>query len=108
MSILVSANRQLCIHCERRVRRTSGGGGNRGLCYACFYTPSIRKRYPPDPRYGRRSKDRPAAGRPLPRHPTDAEPGSAEKARVMAERLRRGEQLHHPFDRRHGDAADEE
>lgn len=94
--------RQLCIHCARRVRRTTGGG-SRGLCYTCYYTPKIRRQYPADPKRGKRCQERPAAGRPLPDRPTDAEPGSAEKARVMMERIRRGQQLHHPFDRKAGD-----
>lgn len=37
--------------------------------------------------------------RPIPATPTDAEPGSPEKIRVMEERYRRGEHLHHPQDR---------
>lgn len=43
------------------------------------------------------------AGRPLPDAPTDALPLTEEKARVMQERLRRGQQLHHPRDRQLGD-----
>lgn len=98
MSVLVSTQRQLCVHCDRRVRRTSGGGGNRGLCYTCYHKTEIREQYPPDPKHGRRYQDTSAKEAPLPDGPTSAPPISEEKVRVMMERARLRQQLFHPLD----------
>src|SRR5262245_43185773 len=46
-----------------------------------------------------------AAGYALPAETTDARPGRAEKMAVLAERVERGEALHHPKDRRHDERA---
>lgn len=83
-----------CRHCKK-APITRG----RGLCWVCGRTPEIRALYAPVSKYGRQSVDRGGA-RPLPAHPTDARPGSEEKIRVMEARAARGEQLHHPQDRK--------
>jgi hypothetical protein len=83
----------LCRHCQgARVSRP------RGLCWTCFYTPSIRNRYRPQSRRGLGLK--PRGARPLPDSPTGALPGSAEKVLVLAARARRGQTLWHPEDAR--------
>ena len=80
----------LCCHC-----RAAPITRPRQLCWACYYTPGIRRRYPPENTYpllglsGRRR---------LPRYPTLAPPGSAEKIAVLARRAQRGEELWHPED----------
>lgn len=40
----------LCRHCHRREKYQ----GHRGLCNACYYTPSIRKQHPAQAKYARR------------------------------------------------------
>ena|SRR5438874_10229625 len=81
----------LCRHCRSaRITRP------RGLCWACYYTPTIRRQY----RAERANaclglKDR---RRRLPRYATLAPPGSAEKVAVLAWRAQRGEELWHSDD----------
>jgi hypothetical protein len=82
-----------CAHCQRRRRNRP-----RGLCGACWAVPDIRRQHPPLRECGKRYQDPTATGRPLPRRPTTCWPGSAGKITVLAERARRGEQLHHPLD----------
>lgn len=68
-----------------------------GLCYICYYSPQIRKKYKED-----RDEDRKYPTEqipyPLPAQPTDAQPGTEAKIEVMAERVARKEALHHPHD----------
>lgn len=94
----VADTRPLCRHCRKRKANRP-----RQLCWTCYYTPGIRRRYPPLSQLGRYaalshgdSRDSFAA-RPLPT-PTDAMPGSPGKLEILRERARRGEQLFHPHD----------
>lgn len=84
-----------CLHCgEVRACRS------RGLCWACYYSPGVRPRYPRDCRgagnVGLANNNRvPAAA---PDSATSARPGSPEKIEVLAERVRAGRLLWHPDD----------
>lgn len=82
----------ICRHCnEHPVSRP------RGLCWTCYYNPTVRDRYPladhcvcgPHARSGGSMK--------LP-EPTDARPGSEDKIAILAERVRLGMALFHPDD----------
>ena len=81
---------KICRHCHlKHVARP------RGLCWCCYYAPSIRRLYAPACRYGRRGvgvrgKD--------PCDPTAAMPGTPEKIAVLAERARFNQRLWHPED----------
>ena len=84
-------NKPVCLNCcnpDRPVNRP------RGLCWRCWYTPSVRNRFASRVVYGVGIGY--FAGR-LPK-PTHVPPGTEAKVEVMAERARRGEQLHHPLD----------
>jgi hypothetical protein len=86
--------RPRCVHCGRRQRNRP-----RRLCGPCHDRPEIRELYPVVKNSGRAYVNRCAAGgRPLPRRPTSALPGTPAKIRVMASRDARGELLHHPMD----------
>ena len=71
-----------CRHCERNQACRP-----RGLCWTCYYTPRIRKKYPSTSKFARRG---PGAvfrlGSP-PTAPTQAIPGSPEKIAVLAQRV---------------------
>jgi hypothetical protein len=69
----------------------------RGLCGRCYYDPDIRKQYGPVDARGRRNEDNFRHGRPMP-EPTDAPPGSMEKAAVIGRRSLLGQALWHPLD----------
>ena len=76
----------------------------RGLCWGCFYTPKVRRRYRSTSKFARRGYGNFYSDRPLPTCTTAAPPGSAEKIAVLAERARRKQSLWHPCDA-HADAA---
>lgn len=91
-----------CRHCGQRKRSRS----RRGLCRTCHDTPAVRALYPgrdtgrgrPCPARGNKSPNAKGLAPRLPCEPTDAEPGTEEKIRVLAERLRLRQQLWHPLD----------
>lgn len=89
---------ELCRHCGvKRANRP------RGLCWACYYTPEISARYPSLSKYAARyykSRGDTEEARPLPRTPTQALPGSAEKVAIMEARFVQNVDLHHPLDKR--------
>jgi hypothetical protein len=68
-----------------------------GLCYICYYNPRIRKQYKDDMAEAEAFPTE-QVPYPLPRLPTDAQPGSEDKIEVMALRVERKEALHHPKD----------
>ena len=84
----------VCRHCGRRVVSRP-----RGLCWSCYYTPSVRDRYQParipgfNDFYGQ-------ADPPL--KPTRALPGTLEKVEILEQRASRGQALWHPEDARMG------
>jgi hypothetical protein len=94
-----------CRHCRKRKRCRP-----RGLCFVCHSDAEIRDLYPAgsaagkNAKYARRAEADGYRAGPLPAAPTDAPPGSEEKMRVMRARVRAGEQLHHPGDRKDPDA----
>ncbi len=95
LAVYRPAARPLCRHCHTgKVNRP------RGLCWDCFRKPAVRGLYPPsDTGKGRRG----VLGNnrfKLPNSPTNAEPGSAEKLAVMAQRALDGVSLFHPDDLR--------
>jgi hypothetical protein len=100
-----------CRHCGKN----QASPGRRGLCQHCHRVPSIRRRYPfvvglrrvrgcrgakgqlvPSGGYGEGSSR--GYTRPAPAEATQAEPGSAEKVRILAARRAAGAQLWHPDD----------
>lgn len=84
--------RRKCRHCG--VRKYIQ---HRGLCNRCYYTPAIRRVYPPTNPRGKRYADVGRVGA-LPEKPTSAAPGSPEKIEVMTERAGRRRSLFHPSD----------
>jgi len=92
----------LCVAAGCTASQTRG----RGLCDGCWHDPEIRRLHSPieAPQANRDATpdDDDYADRPLPRWPTDAAPGSAEKRGILAARAqaRPGVQLHHPHDER--------
>ena len=81
------------------------GGGPvtrpRGLCWACYYQPRVRDLYRGVNEAGERSIEGHRnlnLARPLPPEPTQAQPGSEEKVRVLEQRRRDGYALWHPDD----------
>lgn len=82
-----------CRHCGRpKVNRP------RGLCWSCYWTPGVRDLYPSTSKYARRSMRDFYGNHRLPETPTNADPGSEEKLRVMEGRCRLGVSLFHPRD----------
>lgn len=71
----------------------------RGLCYRCYQ--DVRDQYAP--LRDCFAQERPDGNYhlPCPSEPTDAPPGSAEKMRVLALRVKNGESLWHPADRKY-------
>lgn len=78
-----------CQHCRRRQLSKP-----RGLCNACYMTLDIRRLYAPsrehNPGLNFDTRTWP--------EPTDAAPGSLEKARILEERAASGQHLFHPGD----------
>jgi hypothetical protein len=67
------------------------------LCWACFYDPKVRKRYPITSKFARRGViDFYGSGK-LPA-PTHAMPGTSEKVEVLERRARLHQALWHPHD----------
>lgn len=85
-----------CRHCRRKKANRS-----RGLCWGCFYDPTIRAKYPPQGirgEFGIRAHQGEAfydTGRPI---PTWSPPGSDRKIEVMRKRAERRQDLFHPLD----------
>lgn len=89
------SRRSQCRHC-RRIR----GRRPRGLCWKCYFTPTIRRRYPT-----RRNQfcDLPRVGdvnrnAPLPTVTSRALPGSAEQLDILERRAAQGLSLFGPRD----------
>ena len=84
---------KICRHCNRRkVTRP------RGLCFPCYYAPTVRDRYPSVSKFGRRFVGDFCGLPPLPCWPTSAMPGSDAKIEVLALRARSKQSLWHPQD----------
>ena len=88
-----ASRRAPCRHCgaSRVLHR-------RGLCYACYFTPAIRKKYGPVSPMGNKALGFDTARQLLPPEPTDAIPGSEAKIRVLEARFAARLQMHHPDD----------
>ena len=89
-------DRPPCLHCLQKPAAV----GKRRLCAACYYQPGVKEQYP-SMRPGQ-FKASPAsaltgAGE-LPPSPTQALPGTPEKAAVIEDRAFHGWQLVHPGD----------
>jgi hypothetical protein len=83
----------VCRHCGRKA-----AGRPRGLCWTCYQTLDIRRRYATVSKFGRRGVlDFYGSGE-LPALPTRALPGSPEKIAVLEQRASRRETLWHPND----------
>jgi hypothetical protein len=90
-----NATRPICRNCSlAKVNRP------RGLCWSCYYTPGVKRRYPSTSPNGRRGVGVGNGNQPSkePAVSTTAEPGTPEKLAVMRRRARRGESLFHPAD----------
>lgn len=86
----------MCRHCSKvKINRP------RGLCWSCYYTPGVKALHPSTSKYAQRGVGNITGNRPLPKVPTDAEPGSEEKIAVLEERAKRGECLFHPRDKKY-------
>ena len=85
--------KQMCRHCG--VARSNRP---RGLCWACYYAPGVRDRYPSTSKFARRGVGNFNGLGDLPPAPTLAVPGSPEKVAVLEERARLGLALWHPLD----------
>jgi hypothetical protein len=84
-----------CRHCQQgKVNRP------RGLCWTCYYRPTIREQYPSTSKFGRRGLGNFYGAAPIPVRPTTAPPGSPEKVAILAERARLKQSLWHPDDAR--------
>lgn len=80
-----------CKHCGKL--RT--GNRPRGLCWTCYYTPSVRDAYPPDS--SRLPVENRCAGDPEETHPYP--PGSPEKIAYLAGLVLHKRSMFHPNDR---------
>lgn len=85
--------RIICRHCNK-VRYPK----QRGLCWTCAQTPSIRERYPSTSKFAKRGVQDTYGGLRVPDQPTDAPAGSLEKLSVLIERASTGRRLWHPKD----------
>jgi hypothetical protein len=84
---------KVCRHCGKgKVNRPAG------LCWPCYYTPTVRDAFRSGHKNARRGVGNLTGRRPLPAEPTRALPGTQDKLDVMAARARRGERLWHPDD----------
>jgi hypothetical protein len=82
-----------CRHCQRvRMNRP------RGLCWACYYTPTIRDSYPSTSKFARRGIDDFNGLARLPAQPTRTMPGTPEKVAVLEQRAQLRQELWHPED----------
>lgn len=82
----------LCRHCAQRYSCRP-----RGLCWICYYNPSIRPLYPENKAWWRPSEDSNGGYR-EPETWTDALPGTPEKVAVLIEREDAKTSLNHPLD----------
>jgi hypothetical protein len=82
----------VCRHCNR-----SPINRPRALCWNCYYAPGVKDLYPSTSPQRQGNGLGNKAGR-LPAEPTDAQPGSERKIRVMEQRAARGESIFHPDD----------
>lgn len=83
----------ICRHCSQaKVNRP------RGLCWSCYYKPGVRDQYPSTSKYARRGVGNFCGTPPVPSVATAAQPGSAEKIAILAERARLKLSLWHPDD----------
>lgn len=83
----------LCRHCQR-----TRSNRPRGLCWSCYYTPGVRKRYPSTSKFARRGIDDFSGPGNLPPAFTLALPGSPEKVAILEERARLHQELWHVAD----------
>lgn len=83
---------KLCRNCCRRQANRP-----RGLCWSCYYTPSVRDRYESTSKFGRRGLHNGHHNAPLP-VPTTVPPGTPEKLEILAARARARQALWHPCD----------
>lgn len=82
----------ICRHCQKKPANRP-----RGLCWSCYYRPSVKEAYPSESKYARRVKaDFHAPAHPC--TPTGALPGTEEKIAVLEGRAERGEELFHARD----------
>jgi hypothetical protein len=82
-----------CRHCGRRpISRP------RGLCWGCYYTPSVRACYPSTSKFARRGIDDFNGRVALPSEATGARPGTGEKVAILEQRARLHQALWHPKD----------
>lgn len=89
----MSRSSPLCRHCQRhRVNRP------RGLCWSCYYLPSVRDLYPSTSKYTRCGVLDRNGNTPQPSESTKEPAGSLEKVVVLEGRAARGESLWHPDD----------
>ena len=88
----------LCRNCERAKPNRP-----RGLCWACYYAPGIRDRFPSTSKFGRRGVGNFNRLGALPPGPTAALPGTPEKVAVLEQRARLGVCLWHPLDAIYGE-----
>lgn len=84
-----------CRHCQRE-----GNNYGSGLCWTCYYTPGIRKKYPRDfNRYAAKEENQDInGGYSPPCCQTSTLPGTDDKIEVLAERLKQQVSLWHPHD----------
>jgi hypothetical protein len=83
-----------CRHCRQR-----NACRPRGLCWTCFYTPGVRRRYPAKTTgFAHRGSGSGIMRAALPPFPTNARPGTPEKIAVLAERAAIPAELFHPED----------
>jgi len=83
----------MCQHCQ-----TTRSNRPRGLCWTCYYTPRVRRLYPSTSKFARRGVGNFCGTAPLPEFPTEAQPGSEEKIRILIKRAAKRQALFHPAD----------
>lgn len=85
--------RRPCQHCH-----TYPISRPRRLCWRCYHQPDIKDMYQPTTKHGNRGLGNHNQRVPLPPCPTDAQPGSEAKVRVLEERAKADVALFHPLD----------
>lgn len=95
----VTGARLMCRHCNKAAVNRP-----RGLCWGCYYTPGLKKKYPSTSKYARRGRGGSKMGElPLASFPTSAMPGTVEKLAVMEKRSKAGRAIFHPDDAKQGE-----
>lgn len=90
-------SRPMCQHCN-----SSPVTRPRGLCWSCYYTPTIKDAYgcgsgnKATSRYASRGVGLSYTGEPT--EPTDTDPGSEERIAILSSRAEKGLNLFHPND----------